>query len=357
MKKLLIWGTGRICEQIINNLMECDIVGFVETEKTNDFYKGKCVYSIESLPNNYDILLIANSYADSIYKICVQRRMNMAKICFLKNPSSLIDVQHNLSLAKEIMDASLYEKVCCEFGYTKSDWIIRDAKKYSALNKRETMKINELYNMYIYSDKLSKAGAIHSYFWQDLWAARKVYKSNPQRHYDIGSRVDGFISHLLSFRNNVYLIDIRQLDRTAEGLNFIRADATNLDGIEDNSIESLSALCSLEHFGLGRYGDIVDPEACYKCFKAIYKKTKRGGDIYISVPVGWEHVEFNAHRVFFASTIVDAFKGCKLVEYSCTANGYIEYNIDIHKYDEDKGLGAGRFGLFHFKKGTKGIFT
>ncbi|MCI9446059.1 MAG: DUF268 domain-containing protein [Lachnospiraceae bacterium] len=37
------------------------------------------------------------------------------------------------------------------------------------------------------------------------------------------------------------------------------------------------------------------------------KKLKRGGKLYLSVTVGNEHVEFNAHRVFYASTIVDCF--------------------------------------------------
>ena len=68
------------------------------------------------------------------------------------------------------------------------------------------------------------------------------------------------------------------------------------------------------------------------------------------MPVGKEHIEFNAHRIFYASTIIDAFSQCKLVEYSYTKNGYIEYNVDIHKYDNDISLGGGGFGLFHFKK-------
>ena len=133
-------------------------------------------------------------------------------------------------------------------------------------------------------------------------------------------------------------------------IEFTCADATNLNTFADNSIESLSALCSLEHFGLGRYGDEIDPDACYKCFNAIRHKVKKEGNIYLSVPVGMEHIEFNAHRVFFASTIVDNFPGFDLVEYSCTHNGYIEYNVDIHKYDNDDSLGGTRFGLFHFMK-------
>ena len=69
-------------------------------------------------------------------------------------------------------------------------------------------------------------------------------KKHPEQHYDIGSRVDGFISHLLSFRRNINLIDIRPLERNVDGLNFIHSGATSLNNISDNSIESLSALCS-----------------------------------------------------------------------------------------------------------------
>ena len=54
----------------------------------------------------------------------------------------------------------------------------------------------------------------------------------------------------------------------------------------DNSISSFSALCSIEHFGLGRYGDPIDPEACFKCFDNIQSKIARSGLLYLSVPVG-----------------------------------------------------------------------
>ena len=214
-----------------------------------------------------------------------------------------------------------------------------------------TMRIeNDYYSRPIYTDKFEAAGSIGSYFWQDLWAARKIYQDSPQQHYDIGSRIDGFIAHLLSFRDNVNMIDIRPLNREVDGFRFVCDDATSLGHFDDNSIESLSALCSLEHFGLGRYGDKIDPDACYKCFYSIERKVMAGGNIYISVPVGKEHIEFNAHRVFYASTIINAFTHCELIEYSYTNNGYIEYNIDVHKYDDDITIGGTGFGLFHFTK-------
>ncbi len=351
--RILVWGTGRIAESIVDSLDEGQIIGYVESQKSKELYRGKAVYSASKLPEEYDAILIANQRGREIYNYCRNLKIELSKLCFLAPIPQKIDVDNNLRIAKQILKQDWYEKVCAEFGRIENDWIAEDAKLYSKLNVHPTMHIQEEYDMPIYTDKVAKAGSIHSYFWQDLWAARKIYENSPKVHYDIGSRVDGFVAHLLTFRDHVNLIDLRPLDRTVDGLNFICADATNLNGLDDNSIESLSALCSLEHFGLGRYGDEIDPDACYKCFEAIGRKVKEGGDIYLALPVGKEHLEFNAHRIFYASTIIEAFPEYTLVEYSCTYNGYIEYDIDIHKYDNDVSLGGNRFGLFHFRKKEK----
>ena len=71
---------------------------------------------------------------------------------------------------------------------------------------------------------------------------------------------------------DVTMIDVRDFPKQVEGLRTIIDDATTLKQVSDGSIGSLSALCSLEHFGLGRYGDSIDPEGCFKCFMSIQKK-------------------------------------------------------------------------------------
>lgn len=202
----------------------------------------------------------------------------------------------------------------------------------------------------IIRDKFMEAGSVHNYFLQDLWAARLVYQNLPQEHYDIGSRLDGFIAHVLSFGVPVKMIDIRPFPEEIDGLETMVGNATDLKEFEDESMESLSALCSLEHFGLGRYGDPVDPEACFKCFENIQRKLKKGGNFYLALPVGRERVEFNAHRIFYASTIIECFHNLQLMEFSCAADKKIERDVEIHKYDQDTHDGEYRYGLFHFRK-------
>lgn len=227
----------------------------------------------------------------------------------------------------------------------------KDLKVFNATNERLSLGYDKRYLWPCIMDRYEGAGNLGAYFWQDLWCARLISQNNPKDHYDIGSRIDGFIAHLASFRNNIHLIDIRPLGLEIPGVDFIQADATGLEGIEDCSVESISALCSLEHFGLGRYGDPIDPEACFKAMESIVRVLSFGGHAYISVPIGKEHLEFNAQRVFYAETIINAFNPLKCVEFSSyIGDGKMEYNCDLHKYDdEDNNFGA-RFGLFHFIK-------
>lgn len=224
-----------------------------------------------------------------------------------------------------------------------------DMNRYNHLNKTNF----SIHDEYIYpclTDRFNEAGVTGLYFWQDLWAARLIAANRPKEHFDIGSRIDGFIAHLSCFMENIHLIDIRPFELNIPNVDFLQADATEMAGIDDGSIQSLSALCSLEHFGLGRYGDPIDPEACFKAMRNMERVLSKGGHAYISVPVGFERLEFNAFRVFYAKTIRQMFPHCELVEYSTTEGSCIERNIPIDKYDDEREYGGRRFGLFHFIK-------
>lgn len=136
------------------------------------------------------------------------------------------------------------------------------------------------------------------YFHQDLWAAEKIIGLRPKIHIDVGSRIDGFVAHLLAARVPVRVLDIRPLNSVVRDLTFLQGDAVRMEGFPDRSVESLSSLHAVEHFGLGRYGDPIDPLACFEAMKHFARVLAFGGRLYFSVPVGRERVEFNAHRIF-----------------------------------------------------------
>lgn len=224
----------------------------------------------------------------------------------------------------------------------------------------EQFPINENDQWIFLTDCIQEAGSVHDYFFQDMWAAREIYRSNVKHVYDIGSRMDGYIAHLLSMEVQVTLLDIRPFPHKVEGIDFIQTNAMDLSNIPDDSIETLSSLCALEHFGLGRYGDPVDYDGWKKALHAIKRKLKVGGTFYLSVPVGnRERVQFNAHRIFKPLTIVnELLPELELYEFSyidvpntrivtCIKGGS---DIPILNYVTQNLLGEYMVGLFTFKK-------
>ena len=192
-----------------------------------------------------------------------------------------------------------------------SDWF-----KYQRLNSTPTLRLRLKDAFPILTDRYASAGhAEGHYFHQDLWAAKKIFKASPGQHLDIGSRIDGFIAHLLTFMP-VTIVDIRPLVSKIDGLTYLQDDATSLSMLPTDSVQSLSSLHAAEHFGLGRYSDPIDPNACFAFINSLQRVLAPGGKLYFSVPVGRERVEFNAHRVFSPSTILKRFSLLRLESFS-----------------------------------------
>jgi hypothetical protein len=189
--------------------------------------------------------------------------------------------------------------------------------------------------------------AAGAYFHQDLWAARKIYRARPRQHVDVGSRLDGFVAHLLPFMD-VQVVDIRPMTSRIAGLSFVQADATRMSGFADDSVESLSSLHAIEHFGLGRYGDPLAPEACFQALHSLARVLRPGGRLYLSVPIGRERVEFNAQRVFSPHTILRELGALELVSFSAVD----DMAGDLHENADPAAFAGARLacGLFEWTK-------
>lgn len=160
------------------------------------------------------------------------------------------------------------------------------------------------------------------YFWQDLHVARKIFAANPETHVDIGSRIDGFVAHVAAFRS-IEVFDIRPITALIPGVVFTQADLMSPSEANKDYCDSLSCLHALEHFGLGRYGDPIDPEGHISGLSNMVRLLRSGGVFYLSVPIGQERVEFNAHRVLCPtslSRLVSAM-GFVLHEFSWMESG------------------------------------
>lgn len=179
------------------------------------------------------------------------------------------------------------------------------------------------------------------YFYQDTWAFRKIAERRPLQHVDTGSTalLVGCIAGIVP----TISIDVRPLQVSIPGLIARSGNITEMP-FPDNSVTSLSALCVIEHIGLGRYGDPVDPEGTRKAAVELARVLAPGGDLYVSAPIGRSYVAFNAHRSFTREEFEQLFPSLTLIEYKVVNNE--GGTTEVHP-DPRRGL---HVGLFHFRK-------
>lgn len=202
---------------------------------------------------------------------------------------------------------------------------IRDAFKFLRLGGRVDAF------MPIVSDLNDEAGVAKGhYFNQDLYVARKIYENSPIKHIDVGSRIDGFVLACAAYRK-IYVVDIRDLSGVqVPNIEFIQADMMSPLNSDLLSADSVSCLHALEHFGLGRYGDPINPNGHLEGLENIEKIVKPGGTLYLSFPITEkkEKVLFNAHRVFNYKSIPN---WTPLANFELISFSYVDDNGDFHE--------------------------
>ncbi len=158
----------------------------------------------------------------------------------------------------------------------------------------------------ILSDRTATAGAVDPhYFTQDIHVARKILNAAPERHVDVGSRIDGFVSHLAVFRE-IDVIDLRpEPPKLDPNIRFTQGDLMCPSDDLRELTSSLSCLHTLEHLGLGRYGDKVDPNGYKTGLETLISMLRSNGTLYVSTPIGRPQVVFNAHRIFAPEEFVE----------------------------------------------------
>lgn len=165
------------------------------------------------------------------------------------------------------------------------------------------------------------------YFHQDLLVARRIFEANPALHADVGSRVDGFVAHVASFRP-IHVFDIRPIASTIPNVTFVQADMMSPVRPELRGYcESLSCLHALEHFGLGRYGDPVNPRGDALGLENLHAMLRPGGRLYLSVPIGPQRIEFNAHRIYSVQALLGRLSG----RFALDRFSYVDDRGDLHE--------------------------
>ena len=217
----------------------------------------------------------------------------------------------------------------------------KDWMTYARMEGAESINIIDTYP--ILHERTATTDFSTHYFYQNIWAFKKILASGVISHIDIGSQVD--FAGLLSVITSVTFFDIRPLKVKLNNFTSIRASILSLP-CGDKSVHSLSCLHVAEHVGLGRYGDPLDPQGTHKACRELSRILAHSGNLYFSLPVGKPRLCFNGHRIHTPETILDYFSNLECVELSgITDDGEFIENIDMSILDKSNYA----CGLFWFR--------
>lgn len=187
-------------------------------------------------------------------------------------------------------------------------------------------------------DRTSDTPFDRHYIYHPAWAARQLAKFRPQSHVDISSAL--YFSALVSAFVPVQFFDYRPAGLVLDNLTTGTADLTALP-FADDSLESVSCMHVIEHIGLGRYGDPLDPSGDRKACAELARVLAKGGRLLIALPVGVARTAFNAHRVYSHHEVLEMFNSlflvdCALIPDGLAPNGMIQFpdanTIDAQAY-------------------------
>lgn len=162
------------------------------------------------------------------------------------------------------------------------------------------------------------------YIYHPAWAARIVAQTKPEKHIDISSSLT--FSTMLSAFVPVDFYDYRPAELNLDNL---ASKEGNLHALpfDDQSVASISCMHTIEHVGLGRYGDPIDPDGDIKAISEMKRVLAVGGNLLFVVPVGKPRIEYNAHRVYGYEQVLEYFEGLTLKEFALVPDDFRAHGL------------------------------
>lgn len=239
------------------------------------------------------------------------------------------------------MGKSIFTKLKAHSGFLKDFHAFKKASQVAG----RMLPLWKDRNKWLY-DKTEQTDFNAGYVYHTSWAARVIAKTRPEKHVDISSSL--FFSGITSAFVPVEFYDYRPANILLSDLRTGKADLTKLF-FEDNSLPSLSCMHTVEHIGLGRYGDPIDADGDKKAISELKRVVARGGNFLFVVPIGRPRIVYNAHRIYSYEEILSYFPEFELVEFSLIPDNALKVGMLNGAGQEVKNQ-IDACGCFWFKK-------
>ncbi len=198
--------------------------------------------------------------------------------------------------------------------YAQFPFILPDYLRFQAAMGRDrfAMHLGDVYPCI--KDKTIQTGFDRHYVYHTSWAARVLAETKPAKHIDISSSL--FFTGIASAFVPIDFYDYRPADITLSGLTSKAADLTDLP-FDTDSVDSLSCMHVVEHIGLGRYGDPIDPDGDVRAAHELARVLAPGGKLLFVVPIGGTaRIEYNAHRIYTYDLVKKLFPTLTIKEFT-----------------------------------------
>ncbi len=189
----------------------------------------------------------------------------------------------------------------------------RDLARFAILNRGAGFRFSLYLQAPRLGDNTTGTEFDRHYVYHPAWAARILAETKPAEHVDISSTL--YFCSIVSAFIPTHFYDYRPADLRLDNLVADHADILALP-FADESVASLSCMHVVEHIGLGRYGDRLDPEGDLKAIAELKRVLAPGGNLLFVVPVGRARIMFNAHRIYSFDQIRSYFKNLDLIDFS-----------------------------------------
>ena len=99
-----VWGTGMILCRVIDYRIKLEnVIAFIDNNPKNKEYMGKKVIKPTEITEDYDAIIVANSYSREIYEHCKELNIDLSKLIFLYNNLETVDYNKDYYFVEKIL--------------------------------------------------------------------------------------------------------------------------------------------------------------------------------------------------------------------------------------------------------------
>ncbi|MBD1386776.1 DUF268 domain-containing protein [Mucilaginibacter rigui] len=241
-------------------------------------------------------------------------------------------------MARKIIIKLLHYLGLYKSPYVAMEVFNAELKKFKELNNSERFSNTDFGIYPCMDDKTTTTSFDAHYIYHPAWAARIIKQINPLQHIDISSSLH-FCTILSAFIPTKFY-DYRPALLNLDNLTSESIDLTDLR-FKNNSQPSLSCMHTIEHIGLGRYGDMLDPDGDIKAINELARVCSVGGSLLLVVPVGKKRILFNAHRIYEPKEFASYLANFKVADFSLITDDGSFINNATYEHAAEQNYGCG----------------